>query len=115
MVISQFVFFFFSSRRRHTRLQGDWSSDVCSSDLNSCHTKSYETCWSASDHAVARGATFCRLLANPSPLRRYEWRWLLPWFESDLGGQHALRHHHQRREGRQWNFVQAEHQWLGLH
>src|SRR5256885_5642026 len=26
--------FFFSSRRRHTRLQGDWSSDVCSSDLN---------------------------------------------------------------------------------
>src|SRR5256885_10710876 len=27
--------FFFSSRRRHTRLQGDWSSDVCSSDLPS--------------------------------------------------------------------------------
>src|SRR2546426_12331410 len=27
--------FFFSSRRRHTRLQGDWSSDVCSSDLKS--------------------------------------------------------------------------------
>src|SRR5256885_10032308 len=23
-----------SSRRRHTRLQGDWSSDVCSSDLH---------------------------------------------------------------------------------
>src|SRR6266446_3325023 len=33
-------FFFFSSRRRHTRLQGDWSSDVCSSDL---------------EHAFARG------------------------------------------------------------
>src|SRR5256885_1696027 len=29
------IFFFFSSRRRHTRLQGDWSSDVCSSDLPS--------------------------------------------------------------------------------
>src|SRR5256885_12986918 len=27
--------FFFSSRRRHTRLQGDWSSNVCSSDLYS--------------------------------------------------------------------------------
>src|SRR5574338_635524 len=26
-------FFFFSSRRRHTRCHGDWSSDVCSSDL----------------------------------------------------------------------------------
>src|SRR5205807_2194644 len=29
--------FFFSSRRRHTRLQGDWSSDVCSSDLSHRH------------------------------------------------------------------------------
>src|SRR5690625_801370 len=28
-----FVFFFFSSRRRHTRWPRDWSSDVCSSDL----------------------------------------------------------------------------------
>src|SRR6202047_5694231 len=27
-------FFFFSSRRRHTRSYGDWSSDVCSSDLH---------------------------------------------------------------------------------
>src|SRR6266480_7364757 len=29
-----FFFFFFSSRRRHTRLTCDWSSDVCSSDLD---------------------------------------------------------------------------------
>src|SRR5437879_8574505 len=28
------LFFFFSSRRRHTRYIGDWSSDVCSSDLD---------------------------------------------------------------------------------
>src|SRR5205814_9739481 len=28
-----FLFFFFSSRRRHTRCLSDWSSDVCSSDL----------------------------------------------------------------------------------
>src|SRR2546427_4082182 len=28
-----FMFFFFSSRRRHTRFDCDWSSDVCSSDL----------------------------------------------------------------------------------
>src|SRR3712207_8785574 len=27
------MFFFFSSRRRHTRYWRDWSSDVCSSDL----------------------------------------------------------------------------------
>src|SRR5438067_8395709 len=31
--ISFFCFFFFSSRRRHTRSKRDWSSDVCSSDL----------------------------------------------------------------------------------
>src|SRR5256885_13257714 len=32
-LVQVYVFLFFSSRRRHTRLQGDWSSDVCSSDL----------------------------------------------------------------------------------
>src|SRR5256886_4226122 len=29
--------FFFSSRRRHTRFDCDWSSDVCSSDLDRCY------------------------------------------------------------------------------
>src|ERR1022692_2168013 len=32
VIVDVTLFFFFSSRRRHTRLQGDWSSDVCSSD-----------------------------------------------------------------------------------
>src|SRR6266581_7714842 len=32
-VENRIVTFFFSSRRRHTRWTGDWSSDVCSSDL----------------------------------------------------------------------------------
>src|SRR2546430_9168646 len=32
-VVRLFTFFFFSSRRRHTRFDCDWSSDVCSSDL----------------------------------------------------------------------------------
>src|SRR5207248_6106399 len=31
--------FFFSSRRRHTRSYGDWSSDVCSSDLEECQCR----------------------------------------------------------------------------
>src|SRR5438445_6960114 len=31
------LFFFFSSRRRHTRYWRDWSSDVCSSDLIVLH------------------------------------------------------------------------------
>src|SRR5690242_21463449 len=34
VVLFFFFFFFFSSRRRHTRLTCDWSSDVCSSDLD---------------------------------------------------------------------------------
>src|SRR5437879_12614729 len=33
VVLLFILFFFFSSRRRHTRYIGDWSSDVCSSDL----------------------------------------------------------------------------------
>src|SRR5437899_6048406 len=33
MILLFFFFFFFSSRRRHTRCLSDWSSDVCSSDL----------------------------------------------------------------------------------
>src|SRR2546421_2219860 len=33
IVLQRFVLFFFSSRRRHTRSDRDWSSDVCSSDL----------------------------------------------------------------------------------
>src|SRR3712207_4482656 len=34
-VLQFHIFFFFSSRRRHTRYWRDWSSDVCSSDLGS--------------------------------------------------------------------------------
>src|SRR5256885_2861366 len=57
--------FFFSSRRRHTRLQGDWSSDVCSSDLsgNAPRVRSRRlnsfTALSRSA-AVKSGQRFCR-------------------------------------------------------
>src|SRR6266700_1927415 len=34
LLIAKSFFFFFSSRRRHTRFSRDWSSDVCSSDLD---------------------------------------------------------------------------------
>src|SRR6266480_6486414 len=46
----RFLFlFFFSSRRRHTRLTCDWSSDVCSSDL---HT----ALWAGAVVAIVSGA-----------------------------------------------------------
>src|SRR6266516_7953776 len=34
LILKYSHFFFFSSRRRHTRSYGDWSADVCSSDLD---------------------------------------------------------------------------------
>src|SRR6266403_4805641 len=40
-------FFFFSSRRRHTRSLRDWSSDVCSSDLEAITTLAASGDWRA--------------------------------------------------------------------
>src|SRR2546426_6957601 len=53
-------FFFFSSRRRHTRLQGDWSSDVCSSDLFA----------TAGAHAQGREAN-CSALPTAEQLKQF--------------------------------------------
>src|SRR5258706_4109230 len=54
--------FFFSSRRRHTRLVSDWSSDVCSSDLFSrlrCGSRPCSTitvpCFTSSGRKFASG------------------------------------------------------------
>src|SRR5256885_399302 len=44
-----FCIVFFSSRRRHTRLQGDWSSDVCSSDLME-NGELFAVCYADLDH-----------------------------------------------------------------
>src|SRR5256885_9976816 len=48
-LMSCYVMFFFSSRRRHTRLQGDWSSDVCSSDLPWVFWRLLVPAWRPSD------------------------------------------------------------------
>src|SRR5437870_12361703 len=50
------VFFFFSSRRRHTRWPRDWSSDVCSSDLY------FDVLWSS-------GGNFLEILPDPDAVR----------------------------------------------
>src|SRR5437763_10596301 len=49
-----FFFFFFSSRRRHTRYIGDWSSDVCSSDLVSAMDDRLPGCGHRADGALPR-------------------------------------------------------------
>src|SRR5688500_20240090 len=41
VIVGECYVFFVSSRRRHTRLQGDWSSDVCSSDLGPRAVRGY--------------------------------------------------------------------------
>src|SRR5690625_5677803 len=45
-------YFFFSSRRRHTRWPRDWSSDVCSSDLSSTRSLG-DTSWESFDSFTA--------------------------------------------------------------
>src|SRR5438270_11923165 len=55
-------FFFFSSRRRHTRFDCDWSSDVCSSDLPSNSTAPAQTLFELEGSmtiARVRPPTFC--------------------------------------------------------
>src|SRR2546429_3452048 len=54
-------FFFFSSRRRHTRCSRDWSSDVCSSDLE-----------------LSRGETSIQLATDKAPYWESERPRLLP-------------------------------------
>src|SRR5690348_17894526 len=59
--------FFFSSRRRHTRWTGDWSSDVCSSDLTS--SLGDPTSITKSGHS-ATNCSFSRWLNSSSRERR---------------------------------------------
>src|SRR5256885_9318511 len=74
-----YFLFFFSSRRRHTRLQGDWSSDVCSSDLDRANgrTSGGYPRWWAQDVDPTK-------LVLPGPLhepQRYVARYFLyPWW-----------------------------------
>src|SRR2546427_3339917 len=48
--------FFFSSRRRHTRFDCDWSSDVCSSDLEVVVLEGMDKFLSAVDEQIAKEA-----------------------------------------------------------
>src|SRR2546427_3826033 len=66
--------FFFSSRRRHTRFDCDWSSDVCSSDLEAveaANITSYQMRNSFGDHESQPGRLTLR---SDTP----------PWVRRDL-------------------------------
>src|SRR5205085_9525073 len=63
---------FFSSRRRHTRFDCDWSSDVCSSDLspqfrtNQNYTLSDSMSWTHGKHGWSWGGDFRHQLIDVS-------------------------------------------------
>src|SRR2546429_4658824 len=80
LVFSVVFFFFFSSRRRHTRCSRDWSSDVCSSDLQRTlaivqsdgHTVQPYTPpsgWSVDDFAVHPSGDISAILTTATDVR----------------------------------------------
>src|SRR5438046_8210231 len=76
------VFFFFSSRRRHTRLVSDWSSDVCSSDLDGWRSVQcrFPTDWSG----------WWRARAMNCAARREPARGANPLFKLEHGPSHGV-------------------------
>src|SRR5207249_6844837 len=92
-----FIFFFFSSRRRHTRSKRDWSSDVCSSDLSSQRGPSrvrgfFRRLWRRGCLASGplRGQRTCS--ATPQAVRS----------EQTSRGQTAWPRSEERRVGKEW-------------
>src|SRR5437762_4518801 len=81
--------FFFSSRRRHTRYIGDWSSDVCSSDLVTRREKKRDV-----SRRCSRAATWTSRLHDSSEagLRSSAWR----------------NRSEERRVGKEWRSGKAE-------
>src|SRR5438876_5208281 len=71
--------FFFSSRRRHTRWTGDWSSDVCSSDLEHFAEVSHSPFRALRSSTPRSGALLLLLRAGWSRalLLDFRKRWLL--------------------------------------
>src|SRR2546429_9047271 len=97
-------FFFFSSRRRHTRCSRDWSSDVCSSDLSPG--------WRTTRRASSPGTCLSRsagssTTATDTPKRRSAGA---PWRgdrerggegkRGDLGGRRIIKKKKRKNRGR---------------
>src|SRR2546429_3788815 len=71
---SAYSLFFFSSRRRHTRCSRDWSSDVCSSDLNrECRLAALALCLEIARARQRREGHTCPEYVLPSAHRASSW------------------------------------------
>src|SRR5262245_64612132 len=66
------MFFFFSSRRRHTRCLSDWSSDVCSSDLHRAETRA--TPRGRPNHDLPAASEHRRQMNHPAEWARHLWK-----------------------------------------
>src|SRR5438046_10439077 len=73
-IVTAYFFFFFSSRRRHTRLVSDWSSDVCSSDLDAGRASSPLTGPESIATPAAPSPRSSRICVNAPPNRSEERR-----------------------------------------
>src|SRR5256886_9479735 len=71
-VVGVVVVFFFSSRRRHTRFDCDWSSDVCSSDLISTRATLPRAASSVNTNAVLCPTNRGGVVTDTTP--RTDWR-----------------------------------------
>src|SRR5437763_16046761 len=92
------MFFFFSSRRRHTRYIGDWSSDVCSSDL-----------------VLLKASAQCRLSFSWAEVKRHCAEAFKsttpPMDEWELPGSFRLSRSEERRVGKEWSCRVARWDW----
>src|SRR5256885_3906691 len=82
----------FSSRRRHTRLQGDWSSDVCSSDLEVFRARAA----SSESSSLIRGSSRSESGRATPPAERESWMSQNPYPQP--GGRESPRHVGQDRK-----------------
>src|SRR5439155_16809725 len=76
------LFFFFSSRRRHTRWPRDWSSDVCSSDLSEKRSSSVTRTATAITSWILRRTTRSHCRKTWLATRKIIWWKIFPYRSS---------------------------------
>src|SRR2546430_16449199 len=91
-----YLYFFFSSRRRHTRFDCDWSSDVCSSDLEAALLAVRERAVAVGGHHLDEAVE--RVVAGP----KRRGMLLSPEGERRIAGYERSGERRGGEEGRSW-------------
>src|SRR5206468_6472665 len=90
LIVRLTCFFFFSSRRRHTRSDRDWSSDVCSSDLVPVQPR-----------AVRPDLRGARIIVEVNPATRLSISEMTADVEEEIDVVHRLARSEERRVGKE--------------